>query len=39
MRGKTADEAAVAENGTAPDGDMNHGTKVIKELVDNWSVK
>ena len=32
VKGKTTYEAAAAVNGTAPDGDVNHGTKVIKEV-------
>ena len=27
---KTVEEAAAAENGTLPAGDVNHGTKVLK---------
>ena len=35
----TVDQAAVAANGTASDGDVNHGTKLLKELVDPRVVK
>ena len=36
---KTVDDAGVAANGTAHGGDVDHGTKVIKQLVNTWSVK
>ena len=36
---KTAYEAAAAANETAPSGYVNHGTKVLKYLVEPWSVK
>ena len=36
VNGKTADESAGAENGTAAYGGMNHETKLIKYLVDPW---
>ena len=39
VKGKTKYEAAAAENGTAPVGDMNHGTKVLKELVYTNKIK
>ena len=32
VKGKTTYEAAAAVNGTAPDGDTNHGNKVLKEV-------
>ena len=31
VEGNDTDEAATAANGTAPDGDVNRGTKVLKE--------
>ena len=39
VKGNTADEAYVAENKIVHAGDMNHGTKLIKELVDIWAGK
>ena len=33
VKGKTSYEAYVAANGILPDGGVNHGTKVIEELV------
>ena len=38
-KAKTADQEAASKNGTAPSGYANHGTKLLKELVDPWSVK
>ena len=38
-KGKTADEVAVFANGAVPDEGVNHGTKVLKELIEYWSVK
>ena len=31
VEGNDTDEAATAANGTAPAGDVNHGTKLLKE--------
>ena len=39
VKGKTSYEASVAANGILPDGGVNHGTKVIEELVYPWVVK
>ena len=36
VKGNTAGEAAVTADGTEPSGDVKHGTKVLKELVDPW---
>ena len=36
---KNANEASDATNSTAPAGDVSHGTKVLKELVEPWVVK
>ena len=33
----TADESADSSNGTLRDGDVNIGTKVLKEFVYTWS--
>ena len=38
-KGKTADKEDDSANGTSPYGDVNHGIKVLKELVYTWSVK
>ena len=34
VKGNTTDEAYTIGNGTTPDRDVNHGTKVIKDIVD-----
>ena len=39
VKGKTTDEAYNIGNGTTTDRDVNHGTKVIKDIVDIWAVK
>ena len=39
VNGRSVDEASDTYNGTALDGDMNHETKLIKELVDPWALK
>ena len=39
VEGNDTDEAATTENGTAPAGDVNHGTKVLKELLEPWAGK
>ena len=36
---KTAYEAAAAAKETAPSGYVNHGTKVLKDLVEPWSFR
>ena len=37
VKDKFVDEAATAANGNAPEEDENHGTMVLKELVQPWS--
>ena len=39
VKGNTVDEAAADENGTEPSVDINHGTKLLKQLVEPWGVK
>ena len=39
VKDKTSYKAAAIVNGTAYSGGVNHGTKVLKELVDPWVVK
>ena len=39
VNGRSVDEASDTYNGTALDGDMNHETKLIKELVYPWALK
>ena len=34
---KSVDEASPAENGNSPAQDDNHGTMLLKELVDPWA--
>ena len=36
VEGKTAEEAGVSVIGTKPGGYVNHGTKVLKELLETW---
>ena len=36
---KTAEEEVFSADGTAPDEDVNNGTKLLKELVYPWSGK
>ena len=35
VKGKTAHEAASAANGTGSDGNTNHRTKVLRDLVEH----
>ena len=39
VKGKTDYGSDSATNGTLPDGCVNHGKKVLRELVDPWTVK
>ena len=39
MKGKTANKAPAAANGTVPVGDEKHRSKVLKELVEPWAGK
>ena len=36
VKDKSADNAYIATNGCVPSGYVNHGTKVLKELVYPW---
>ena len=36
VNSNTKDEASSSENGIAPAGDVNHGTKILKNLVYTW---